>query len=101
MSGHINLQTSWVSALLERAITGAGVGKKKTRKKWIYSRICIFRGRRTSLEMPVEIPPPHLFSFKLIYRQGQEKKLRNSLTGFRKPLKPTYYAHFSPLKQVG
>lgn len=32
MSGHINLQTSWVSALLERAITGAGVGKKKQGK---------------------------------------------------------------------
>lgn len=28
MSGHINLQTSWVSALLERAITGSGEGKK-------------------------------------------------------------------------
>lgn len=57
MSGHINLQTSWVSALLERAITGSGVGKKKTRKKWISARICILRGRRTSLEMPIEIPP--------------------------------------------
>lgn len=32
MSGHINLQTSWVSALLERAITGSGVGKKKQGK---------------------------------------------------------------------
>lgn len=29
MSGHINLQTSWVSALLGRAITGSGVGGKK------------------------------------------------------------------------
>jgi hypothetical protein len=26
MSGHINLQTSWVLALLERAIIGSGIG---------------------------------------------------------------------------
>lgn len=66
MSGHINLQTSWVSELLERAITGSGVGKKKTRKKWNSARICIFRERRTSLEIPFEIPP---FIFFLTYMQ--------------------------------
>lgn len=33
MSGHINLQTSWVLALLERAIIGSGVGKKKKQGK--------------------------------------------------------------------
>lgn len=33
MSGHINLQTSWALALLERAITGSGVRKKKNREK--------------------------------------------------------------------
>lgn len=61
MSGHINLQTSWVSALLERAITGSGEGKKKQGKMEFY-KDSYLQKRRTSLEMPIEIPPK-TFSF--------------------------------------
>lgn len=75
MSGHINLQTSWVSALLERAITGSGVGKKKQGKKWNSARICIFRGRRTSLEMPIEIRPLNYFLFNLYIDRTKRKGL--------------------------
>lgn len=46
MSGHINLQTSWVSALLERAITGSGVGKKKQGKKMEFCKDLYFQRKK-------------------------------------------------------
>lgn len=84
MSGHINLQTSWFLALLESAIMGSGVGKEMCvcggedvggeQQNSIRLHICKGRGL-LPLELFIEIPP-NLFC-ELIYRQHQEKELRN------------------------
>lgn len=59
MSGHINLQTSWVLALLERAIIGSGVGKKQGKME--FYKDLFAKKKRSSLELLIEIPPKLFF----------------------------------------